>query len=207
MIRRYDRRHKIRAIYLGVSQIYTPRHSVHLHYPCISVHPPSPSPSPSSLYLRSPAIAQSCAKLSGGGGEKRIFLPQRCGATTITLCSMSLLETVCSSLPSSSSSSVTSSASSTFPFSVSSSVKSLPVLSSATAWGPSSTPSFALSSTEAETVFSHESPRVLAQQCLGFWRGPGGPNLVLFHGRLNVPDRAREGPVCVQCIQSFRPWQ
>ena len=26
---------------LGVCQIYTPSHSVHLHYPCISVQPPS----------------------------------------------------------------------------------------------------------------------------------------------------------------------
>jgi hypothetical protein len=39
--------------------------------------PPSPSPSPSSLYLRTPAVAQSSAKLSGGGGGKRIFPPQR----------------------------------------------------------------------------------------------------------------------------------
>jgi len=29
------------SIYPGVSQICTPRHSVHLRYPCISVHPPS----------------------------------------------------------------------------------------------------------------------------------------------------------------------
>jgi len=27
------------SIYSGVYQIYTPRHSVHLRYPCISVHP------------------------------------------------------------------------------------------------------------------------------------------------------------------------
>jgi len=29
------------SIYSGVCRIYTPRHLVHLHYPCISVHPPS----------------------------------------------------------------------------------------------------------------------------------------------------------------------
>ena len=42
--------------------------------------PTSPSPSPSSLYPRTPAVAQSSAKLSGGGGcggEKWIFPPQR----------------------------------------------------------------------------------------------------------------------------------
>jgi len=66
------------SIYPGVSQIYTP---------------PSLSPSPLSLYLRTPpAVVQSIsvipvspytprrlppAKLSGGGGEKRIFPPQR----------------------------------------------------------------------------------------------------------------------------------
>jgi len=42
--------------------------------------PPLPSLSPSSLHLRTPAIAQSSAKLSGGGGggggEKRIFPSQ-----------------------------------------------------------------------------------------------------------------------------------
>ena len=65
------------AIYPGVSQIYTPRHSVHFCYPCISVHLPLTSPFLLSLYLRTPAIAQSSAKLSGGGGEKRIFLPQQ----------------------------------------------------------------------------------------------------------------------------------
>ena len=81
MIRRYEMmldemRCKLRSIYPKVSRIYTPRRSVHLCYPCISVHPPSPSPSPSSLYLPTLAVAQSSAKLSGGGGEKRIFLPQ-----------------------------------------------------------------------------------------------------------------------------------
>ena len=29
------------SIYSGVSRIYTPRHSVHLRYPCISLQPPS----------------------------------------------------------------------------------------------------------------------------------------------------------------------
>ena len=29
------------SIYPGVSQIYTPHRSFHLHFPCISVHPPS----------------------------------------------------------------------------------------------------------------------------------------------------------------------
>jgi len=29
------------SIYSGVCRIYTPRHSVHLRYPCISVQPPS----------------------------------------------------------------------------------------------------------------------------------------------------------------------
>ena len=39
--------------------------------------PPSPSPSPSTLYLRTLAVAQSSTNLSGGGGETRIFPPQR----------------------------------------------------------------------------------------------------------------------------------
>jgi len=66
----------MQAIYPGVSQIYTPRHSVNLRYPFICIQLPSPSPFPSSLYLCTLAIAQSSAKLSGGGGEKRIFPPQ-----------------------------------------------------------------------------------------------------------------------------------
>jgi hypothetical protein len=37
--------------------------------------PPLPSTSTSSLHLRTPAVAQSSAKLSGGGGEKQIFPP------------------------------------------------------------------------------------------------------------------------------------
>jgi hypothetical protein len=36
------------AINPGVSQIYTPRESIHHCYPCICVHPPWPSPFPSS---------------------------------------------------------------------------------------------------------------------------------------------------------------
>ena len=59
-----------------VPRIYTPCRSAHLHYPCISIHPWSPWWSQSSLYLRTPAVAQSCAKLSGGGGEIRICPPQ-----------------------------------------------------------------------------------------------------------------------------------
>jgi hypothetical protein len=46
--------------------------------------PPLPSPSSSSLYLRTPAIAQSSAKVSGGGGEKRIFPPQHFHRSTVT---------------------------------------------------------------------------------------------------------------------------
>jgi len=38
--------------------------------------PPWPSRSPSSLYLLSPAVVQSSAKLIGGGGEKLIFPPK-----------------------------------------------------------------------------------------------------------------------------------
>jgi hypothetical protein len=38
--------------------------------------PPSPGQSPSSMYLRTPAIVQSSAKLNGGGGEIQIFPPQ-----------------------------------------------------------------------------------------------------------------------------------
>jgi len=43
----------------------------------LNIYSPWPSPLPSSLYLRTPPIAQSSAKLSGGGDEKRIFLPHR----------------------------------------------------------------------------------------------------------------------------------
>jgi hypothetical protein len=35
-----------------------------------------PSPSPLSLYLHTPPVVQTSAKLSGGGGEKWIFPPQ-----------------------------------------------------------------------------------------------------------------------------------
>ena len=52
------------SIYPGVSQIYTPRHSVHLRYPFISVSPYAPPP------------ASPCQLSGGGGGEKRIFPPQ-----------------------------------------------------------------------------------------------------------------------------------
>jgi hypothetical protein len=55
----------------------TRRRSVRFHHPGIAVHPPSSSPSPSSLYLRTPTIAQSSAKLSDGGGERLIFPPRR----------------------------------------------------------------------------------------------------------------------------------
>jgi len=40
--------------------------------------PPLASPSPSSLYLHPPTVAQSSAKLGGGGGDKLILLPQPC---------------------------------------------------------------------------------------------------------------------------------
>jgi len=63
---------EIPSIYPGVSRIYTP--------PSLrpSPIPLLPSPSPSSLYLHTPAVAQSSPKLSGGGGgEKQIFTPQR----------------------------------------------------------------------------------------------------------------------------------
>jgi len=48
--------------------------------------------------------------------------------------------------------------------------------------------------------------------CIGstafwIWLGPGWSNLVVFRARLNVPERATEAPVFVQCIPSFRPWQ
>jgi len=39
MIRRDG--HEMMSIYSGVCRVYTPRHSVHLRYPCISVQPPS----------------------------------------------------------------------------------------------------------------------------------------------------------------------
>jgi hypothetical protein len=39
--------------------------------------PLSPRPTRSSLYLRTPTIVQSSAKLSGSGGGKQIFPPQR----------------------------------------------------------------------------------------------------------------------------------
>jgi len=74
-IRCMIRWYKLVSIYSGVSRIYTPPLSpspLHLYLRT----PPSPSPSP-SLYLRTPAVAQSSAKLSGGGGEKRISPPQR----------------------------------------------------------------------------------------------------------------------------------
>jgi len=82
-------------IYARVPQIYIPRRSVHLRFPCISVHPPvaqSISVFPVSPYPPPPHVAQSIsvipvspyapcrlppAKLSGGGGEKQIFPPQR----------------------------------------------------------------------------------------------------------------------------------
>jgi len=38
---------------------------------------PSLRPPPPYLYIRTPAIAQSSAKLSGSGGEKQIIAPQR----------------------------------------------------------------------------------------------------------------------------------
>jgi hypothetical protein len=65
------------SIYPGVSQIYTPRRSVHLRSPCISIRPhvtQSISVIPVSLYApyRLPP-----ATVTGGGGEKRIFPPQR----------------------------------------------------------------------------------------------------------------------------------
>ena len=47
------------SIYPGVSQICTPRRAIHLHYPCISVHPWSLIPSPSFLYLCTPTVPQS----------------------------------------------------------------------------------------------------------------------------------------------------
>ena len=66
------------SIYPGVFPIYTPRRSVHLSNPCISVHPESHSLSPSSLYPCTPAVAQSSAKLNGCvGGGRRIFSPHR----------------------------------------------------------------------------------------------------------------------------------
>jgi len=67
----------MQAIYPGASRMYTPRHSGDLRYLCISGHLPSPSPFPSTRYLHSAAVAQSSAKLSGGGGETRIFPPHR----------------------------------------------------------------------------------------------------------------------------------
>jgi len=69
---------KMESIYTGGSQIYTPRHSVHLRYPCFLIHLPWLSVSQSSLYLCTLAVAQSSAKPSGGGGgdgEKQISLP------------------------------------------------------------------------------------------------------------------------------------
>jgi hypothetical protein len=72
MIRWYE----MRSIYPGVSRIYTPRRSAHLRYPCISVRLRRP------VHLHHPCISVHppslpSAKLSGGGGEKRIFPPQR----------------------------------------------------------------------------------------------------------------------------------
>jgi len=53
----------------------------HLHSPSpLLLHlcmPLSPSSSRLSWYLRTPAVAQSSARLSGSGGEKWIFPPQR----------------------------------------------------------------------------------------------------------------------------------
>ena len=65
-------------IYLprGLLNIYSSLHSLSLSplHLCMS---PLPSPSPSYLFLRTPAIAQSSAKLSGcGGSEKWNFLPE-----------------------------------------------------------------------------------------------------------------------------------
>jgi len=65
------------SISLTPESPYTHPRSVHLHHPCIPVHVPSPSLSPSSLFIHTPAVTQSSAKLSGGGGGgKRIFPPQ-----------------------------------------------------------------------------------------------------------------------------------
>jgi len=64
---------------------YTHRRPVCLHHPSISVHPLSPSLSPSSLYLRTPAIAQSSAKLNGSG--KQIVPPQRSLWEQVSSCS------------------------------------------------------------------------------------------------------------------------
>jgi len=65
-------------IYLprGLANIYSLSHS-QSPLPLHLCTPPSPSWSPSSVYLHTPAIAQSSANLSGGGGETRIFLPHR----------------------------------------------------------------------------------------------------------------------------------
>jgi len=85
-----DMQDTMHAVYSGVSRTYTTGYSIHVCYPvslythhcsvcfhhcCISVHPLLLSSFSWSLYHRTPAIAQSSIKLSGGGGEKRIFPP------------------------------------------------------------------------------------------------------------------------------------
>ena len=110
---------------------------------------------------------------------------QRCNATTITLCSISWLETSSSSsLPSSSTSSSSSStslySSRLSPSSISSSVKSLSSFSSTL---------LLTSSTEVEYVCAVASPCVFTRSCFWFWLGPGG---VVFRLRLKVPDGAAE---------------
>ena len=77
MIRWYEMRYKMRCkLSTPGSPEYIPPVTPSISATPDPRTPPSPSPSPFFLYLRTPAIAQSSAKLSGGGGEKRIFLPQ-----------------------------------------------------------------------------------------------------------------------------------
>jgi hypothetical protein len=78
MIRWYEMRYKMRCkLSTPGSPDYIPPVTPSISAtpdPCM---PPSPIPSPLSVNPRTPAVAQFSAKLSGGGGEKRIFPPQR----------------------------------------------------------------------------------------------------------------------------------
>jgi hypothetical protein len=57
--------------------VYTWNSEVCLHRLCIFIHLMSPIQSPSSLFLCTPAVTQSSAKLNGGGGsDEQIILPQ-----------------------------------------------------------------------------------------------------------------------------------
>jgi hypothetical protein len=63
-------------IFPGIIRIYTPHHTAHLSYPCITARLHFTVHLPHSCISVHPPLLPS-AKLSGGGGEQWIFPPHR----------------------------------------------------------------------------------------------------------------------------------